>query len=56
MNSNKKQTYCLEGRHYSNTNNLVEYEKINPKTQKLVKILKGKCGVCGCNKSEIFTK
>ena len=49
-------TYCLGGRHYSNTNNIVEYEKLNPKTKKLVKVVKGKCAICGRNKSQIFTK
>ena len=51
-----KQTYCLGGLHYSNTINLVQYEKVNPRTKKLVKIKKGKCAICGRNKSEIFTK
>ena len=49
-------TYCLGGRHHSNTNNIVEYEKVNPRTKKLVKIIKGKCDICGRNKSQIFTK
>ena len=49
-------TYCLGGRHMSNTNSIVEYEKINPKTEKLVKIIKGTCSICGRNKSQIFTK
>ena len=51
-----KQTFCLGGRHYSNTDNIIEYEKVNPKTKKLVKIIKGKCSICGRNKSQIFTK
>ena len=50
------QIYCLGGRHYSNTNNIVEYEKINPRTKKLVKILRGTCRICGRNKSQIFSK
>ena len=29
-------TWCLGGRHYSNTNNITEYEKVNPKTKKVV--------------------
>ena len=33
-------TYCLGGRHYSNTNNITQYEKVNSKTKKLVKIIK----------------
>ena len=48
-------TWCVGGRHMSNTNNIVEYEKVNPKTKKLVKIIKGSCSICGRNKSQIFT-
>ena len=46
----------LVRRHYSNTNNAIEYEKVNPKTEKLVKIIQGTCSTCGRNKSQIFTK
>ena len=56
MNSNQKQTYCLGGRQHSNTINIKEYEKMNLKTKKLVKIIKGNCGICGRNKSQTFTK
>ena len=49
-------TWCLGGRHYGNTNNIVEYEKVNPRNKKLVKIIKGKCDICGRAKSQIFTK
>ena len=49
-------TYCLGGRHFSNTNNLTQYEKVNPRTKKLVKIIKGKCNICNRNKSQIFSK
>ena len=49
-------TWCVGGRHYSNTNNITQYEKRNPKTKKLVKIKKGKCSICGRNKRQIFTK
>ena len=49
-------TYRLGGRHYSNTNNKTEYEKVNPKTKKLVKIIKRTCSICGRKKSQIFTK
>ena len=49
-------SYCLGGRHMSNTNNIVEYEQVNPRTKKLVKIIKGTCTICGRNKSQIFTK
>ena len=54
MDSN--QTYCVGGRQYSNRNIIIEYEKVNPKTQQLVKIIKGSCIICGRNKSQIFTK
>ena len=27
-------TYCLGGRHYSNTNSKTQYEKVNPKVKK----------------------
>ena len=30
-------TWCVGGRHYSNTNNISEYEKRNPKNKKLDK-------------------
>ena len=49
-------TYCLGGRHYSDTNNITQYEKVNPRNKKLVKIIKGACSICGRNKSQIFTK
>ena len=49
-------TWCLGNRLYSNTNKKTEYEKINPKTKKLVKVIKGTCSICGRNKSQIFTK
>ena len=49
-------TYCLGGRHMSNTNNITQYEKVNPKTKKLVKIIKGTCNICGRAKSQFFTK
>ena len=48
--------WFVGGRHYSNTNNITQYEKINPKTTKLFKIIKGSCNVCGRNKSQIFSK
>ena len=44
----KPKTYCVEGRHKSNTINVVGYEKINPK--KIVRFMKGTCSVCGRKK------
>ena len=49
-------TWRVGGRHYSNTNKKKDYEKVNPKTQKLVKIIKRECSVCNRNKSQIFAK
>ena len=49
-------TWCVGGRHYSDSVNQNVYEKVNPRTRKLVKIIKGTCSICGRNKSQIFTK
>ena len=49
-------TWCVGGRHKSDTNNITQYEKVNPKTKKLVKNIKGECSICGRAKSQIFTK
>ena len=49
-------TWCVGGKHYSNTDNISHYEKVNPRNKKLVKIIKGTCSVCSHNKSQIFTK
>ena len=48
--------WCLGDRHCSNTNNMTQYEKVNPETKKFVEIIKGTCSSCGRNKSQIFTK
>ena len=50
------ETWCVGGKHYSNTNNNTQYEKVNPKTKKYVKIIKGTCSICGRNKSQIFNR
>ena len=49
-------TWCVGGRHKSNTNDIIEYEKVNPRNKKLVKIIKGTCSIGGRNKSQFFTK
>ena len=49
-------TWCVGGRHKSDTNNITQYEKVNLRTKKLVKIIKGQCDICGRDKSLIFTK
>ena len=48
-----EQTFCLGGRQYSKTNNITQYEKVNNRTKKLVKIIKGIYSVCGRNESQI---
>ena len=34
-------TWCVGGKHFSNTNNITQYEKVNPRTKKLFKVIKG---------------
>ena len=51
MNSNENQSYCLGGCHYSRTVNQNVYEKLKPKTNKVVKVRKGTFSICGRNKS-----
>ena len=33
-------TWCVGGRHRSNTNNFIAYEKVNPELKNLLKLLK----------------
>ena len=49
-------TWCVGGTHYRYNSIKTQYEKRNPKTKILVKIIKGNCSICGRNKSQIFTK
>ena len=49
-------TRCLGGRHYNNTINISQYEKRNPNTKKLLKIIKGTCSICGRKKSQILSE
>ena len=56
LDSKQKQTSCLGGRRYSNTNNIIEYEKLNPKTKKIPIIIKGTFTIWGRNISQTFTK
>ena len=49
-------TWCVGGKHYSNTNSITQYEKVNTRTKRFVKVKKGSCSVCGRKKSQIFTK
>ena len=47
-------TWCVGGRHYSNTNIIIE--KVNSKPKKLVKIIRETCSNCGRIASQIFNK
>ena len=51
-----RKTWCVGGKHYSNTTNISQYEKVNPRTKKLVEIIKGSCSICGPNKSQKFSE
>ena len=48
-------TWCVGGRHYTESINKNVYEKINPKTKTPVKIIKSSCSNCGRVKSQIIT-
>ena len=54
--SSQKQLYCVGRRHFFNANTINEYEKVNPKTNKVVKFRKRKCDLCGRNKTMKFSK
>ena len=49
-------SWCVGGKHCSKTNITTENEKRNPRNKKLVKIIRGKCSICGRSKSQIFAK
>ena len=49
--SNPTQTYWLGGSHLSQTINHNVYEKVNPETQKHVKVIKDSCYIVGPSKS-----
>ena len=49
-------TWCVGGKHYSESINQNVYEKLNPKNKKLAKVIKSTCNICGRNKSQPFTK
>ena len=50
-----KQIHGVGGRHKCNTVDKIEFEKIKPKRQNIVKNKKVKCDICGRSKSQIFT-
>ena len=49
------ETYCVGGRQFSETINKIISEKINPKTKKIIKIIKGNCSICDRNKSQVLS-
>ena len=51
-----EKSWCVGGKHYSNTINITQNEKVNPRTKKLIKIIKGVCSICSRNKSQNFTE
>ena len=50
----KTGTYCVGSTQKPNTIGVIEYEKINSKTQNVVKVREGKCDICGRSKSHFF--
>ena len=51
-----KQTYCGGEHHKSNTIDKIEYERRNPLTNKIVKVEKRKCDICGRSETRICTR
>ena len=49
-------TWCVGGKHFSNAVKENIFEKVNPRTKKLNKFIKGKCSICGRKKSQIYNK
>ena len=49
-------TWCAGGKQYSESINRNVYKKLNPKSKKLGKVVKGKGSICGCDKSQVFSK
>ena len=49
-------TWFVGGRHHVNTVRENAYERRNPKTNRIVKIIKGICSSCGRNESQFSTK
>ena len=55
MDSKQKETFCVRGHPMSNTIDIIGYENVSPKTQKVVKVKKIKCDISDRNKSQILT-
>ena len=48
--------WCVGGKYQSETMNQIVYENANPKTKKIVEVIKGSCSICGREKSQDFTE
>ena len=48
-------TWRVGGRHKNKSINQNIYANLNPKTEKIVEIIKGKCDSCRRNKSQFIT-
>ena len=55
-NLDSNQTFCVGGRLNCKTIDIIEYEKVNPKVQKVGIFREGKYDVCGRSNSQIFAK
>ena len=55
FNKFKSNSYCVGGKHYSKTSNIVGDITQNKKTGAPVKLLRGTCAVCKRNKSLIVS-
>ena len=49
-------TWSVNDRHHSERRKQNAWEKVNPKKQKLGKVIQGLCSISGRNKSQFFTK
>ena len=49
-------TYCVACRAKTKSINEYTNEKINPRTKKIIQIIRGQCEICNRNKSMILTK
>ena len=50
-----KKTYCIGGRHYSETIDQTFMKNLTLKLKKLLKIIKGTGNICRRNNSQIFS-
>ena len=50
------ETYCVACRAKTNSINESTTKKINPRTKRIIQIIKSQCVICNRNKSRILTK